>query len=119
MTLENALDHMHKCFLNDPMKLVQFEDDMRAYYNKVLNKYKENHVEIGTVEVQAADPMHPMYRYVFHLPIVYATDWYTQEALCFYAAMVYYIHNDLEAFREFYDYPEEEAKEIIKNGFKD
>ena len=115
MTLEQALSHIAKVFDKEPMKLIEFEDGM-------CSKFVDDTIRKGkpfTVETKIFEPDHRKVRIIVKDPIEYTTAYCDEERVAVYEAAVYYVHNDLHAFMEFYGYPRDEAKQIIAEGFID
>ena len=115
MKLEQAFDHMYKVFKGEPMKLIEFEDGIQSrFIDDTIRKGRP-----FKIETRMKDVWTPEMRVVVHEPIEFVTPYYDCQHKAVYAAAVYYVHNCLDAFMEFYDYPEDEAKVIIENGFID
>lgn len=114
MTVKNAFKHIKTVFKERPMNLRQFEDDVMVYFDK-------NFIEKG-VMIPFEARRHKgktQYRVNMKEPFVHKTRWYDYQCLAVYETAIYHIHNNLEAFKEFYNYPDEQAMQIIKEGFND
>ena len=115
MKLDQALSHIARVFAGDPMKLIEFEDGM-------CSKFIDDTIRKGkpfTVETKVFEPDVRRVRIIVKDPIEYTTAYCSTEQLAVYEAAVYYVHNNLSAFMEFYGYPKDEAQQIIAEGFVD
>lgn len=115
MTFTQASKHLVKVFKDDPMRLSQFEHDM-------LSIFCDSHPfdeEPNFVSKLAVRKGHRTKVFQLKTNDPYKTRWHTSKMACLMEAATVYCHNNLKAFNELYDYPEEEAKKIIAEGFKD
>lgn len=115
MTFEQAAKHLAKVFKYDPMRLSQFENDMIDIFCDSQPFDGEPNF-VSKLAVRKGNKTK-----VFQLTTnyQYKTQWHTSKMACLMEAATVYCHNNLKAFNELYDYPEEEAKKIIAEGFKD
>ena len=115
MTFKQASKHICKVLRLDPMRQCQFENDMINLFCDSRPKDEEPKFNMRT-RIRKGKKCR-LYQLETATPETYKTGWHPLKIHCILEAATVYCHNNLKPFKELYDYPEEQAKEIIKNGF--